>query len=64
MRWVLVQTTYVRNDVKSRHSFLIHSVACLTTSPQPLPKWVLQRLRTSASSFQFPVSCRFLKVIQ
>ena len=28
-----------------------HSVVCLTTGPQPLPKRVLHRLRSSASSF-------------
>ena len=32
------------------HSF-IHSAVCLTTSPQPFPKRVLHRMRSSASSF-------------
>jgi hypothetical protein len=32
------------------HTF-IHSVVCLTTGPQPLPKRVLHRVRSNASSF-------------
>jgi hypothetical protein len=32
------------------NSFILH---CLTTGPQPLPKRVLQRVRSSASSFNF-----------
>ena len=42
------------------HSF-IHSVFSLTTGPQPLPKRVLHRVRTSASSFNLqcaPLSLR------
>jgi hypothetical protein len=31
----------------------IHSVVCLTTGPQPLPKRVLHWVRSSASSFNF-----------
>jgi hypothetical protein len=34
------------------HSF-IHSVVCLTTGPLPLPKRLLHRVRSSASSFNF-----------
>jgi hypothetical protein len=32
---------------------VIHSVVCLTTRPYPLPKRVLHRVRSSASSFIF-----------
>jgi hypothetical protein len=38
------------------HSFIysfIHSAVCLTTDPWPLPKRVLHRVRSSASSFNF-----------
>ena len=36
-----------------------HSVVCLTTGPQPLPKRVLHRVQSSAHSFnfQYPVLC-------
>jgi hypothetical protein len=31
----------------------VHSTVCLTTGPWPLPKLVLHRVRSSASSFNF-----------
>ena len=34
-------------------TFFIHSVVCLTTNPQPLPKRFLHTVRSSASSFNF-----------
>ena len=39
------------------HSWIIHSVVCLVTGPQPLPKSVLHRVRSSPSSinFQYPL---------
>jgi len=40
----------------------IHSLACFTTGQLPLPKWVLQRARSSASSFNFQYPLFFLRV--
>jgi hypothetical protein len=48
----------------NKSNLLIQSAVCLKTDPQRLPKPFLHRLRSSASSFQFPVSSHFLKVIQ
>ena len=40
----------------SIHTFIHHSLVCLTTGPQPLPRAVLHRVQSSASSFklQYP----------
>jgi hypothetical protein len=55
------RTTQLRNKCRCArrykhnsfiHSF-IHSAVCLTTGPLPLPKRVLLRVRSSASSFNF-----------
>jgi hypothetical protein len=35
-------------------TFISCHVVCLTTGPQPLPKRVLHRVRSSTSSFKFP----------
>jgi hypothetical protein len=37
----------------SNCTFFTHSAVCQTTGPQPLPKRVLHRVRSSASSFSF-----------
>jgi hypothetical protein len=43
--------------VETGRRWLIHSVVCLTTGPQPPPKRVLHRVQSSASSFnvQYPL---------
>ena len=66
MRIVQLQTNLIRNFlplyllnapfmIHVIHSF-IHSIVCITTGPQPLPKRVLRRVRSSVSSFssQYP----------
>jgi len=52
-----------RNEKKLQLSGLVHSVVCLATGPQTLPKRILYRARYSSSSvnFQYPL---FFKVIQ
>jgi hypothetical protein len=43
------------NITRSQYMYsFIHSAVCLTTGPLPLPKRVLHRVRSSASSFNFP----------
>jgi predicted CDP-diglyceride synthetase/phosphatidate cytidylyltransferase len=40
-----------RRLIDESKSFIIHSVVCLTRGPWPIPKRVLHRVRSSASSF-------------
>jgi hypothetical protein len=50
----LSQTWIVGALFFKRHGlWFIHFVACLTTGPQHPPKWVLHRLRSNASFFNF-----------
>ena len=49
-------------ETQSPQISFIHFVVCLTTGPYPLPKPVLQRVRSSASS-SISTSPSFLKVI-
>jgi hypothetical protein len=41
--------------------YISHSVVCLTTGPYPLPRRVLHRVRSSASSFNFQYPLVFLR---
>jgi len=43
---------------------LTHSTVCIKTGPQPLPKRVLHRVRSSASLFNFQNTLISLRVIQ
>jgi hypothetical protein len=43
--WLLLSNRYILHSV-------VHCVVCLVIGPQPPPKWVLQRVWSSASSFK------------
>jgi hypothetical protein len=49
-------------ELNAVRAYSVHSVGCLTTGPWPLPKRVLHRVRSSASSLNFNIP-RLLSIL-